>query len=63
MTQGIEWVVLVTDHYQRSIRFYRDELGFTVTREVSATQAWGQRTAYFGDPDGHLWEIQEWIKF
>jgi uncharacterized glyoxalase superfamily protein PhnB len=25
------------------------------------TQAWGQRTAYFSDPDGHIWEIQQWI--
>lgn len=26
------------------------------------TQSWGQRTAYFIDPDGHIWEIQSWIK-
>lgn len=26
------------------------------------TQLWGQRTAYFTDPDGHIWEIQQWIK-
>lgn len=26
------------------------------------TQPWGQRTAYFTDPDGHIWEIQKWIK-
>ena len=26
------------------------------------TQPWGQRTAYFTDPDGHIWEIQEWLK-
>lgn len=25
------------------------------------TQPWGQRTAYFVDPDGHVWEIQQWI--
>ena len=25
------------------------------------TQTWGQRTAYFEDPDGHIWEIQQWI--
>ena len=25
------------------------------------TQPWGQRTAYFTDPDGHIWEIQKWI--
>ncbi len=24
------------------------------------TQPWGQRTAYFTDPDGHLWELQQW---
>lgn len=27
-----------------------------------ATQPWGQRTAYFTDPDGYIWEIQQWIK-
>lgn len=26
------------------------------------TQTWGQRTAYFTDPDGHLWEVQQWVK-
>jgi lactoylglutathione lyase len=25
------------------------------------TQPWGQRTAYFTDPDGHLWELQQWL--
>lgn len=25
------------------------------------TQPWGQRTAYFSDPDGHIWEIQQWM--
>lgn len=24
------------------------------------TQPWGQRTAYFRDPDGHIWELQQW---
>lgn len=23
------------------------------------TQPWGQRTAYFTDPDGHIWELQQ----
>ena len=26
------------------------------------TQPWGQRTAYFTDPDGHIWEIQQWLE-
>jgi len=26
------------------------------------TQPWGQRTAYFTDPDGNIWEIQQWLK-
>lgn len=26
------------------------------------TQSWGQRTAYFTDPDGHIWELQQWMK-
>ncbi len=25
------------------------------------TQPWGQRTAYFLDPDYHIWEIQQWV--
>jgi catechol 2,3-dioxygenase-like lactoylglutathione lyase family enzyme len=25
------------------------------------TQSWGQRTAYFSDPDGYIWEIQKWL--
>ena len=25
------------------------------------TQPWGQRTAYFTDPDGHIWELQQWV--
>jgi lactoylglutathione lyase len=27
-----------------------------------ALQPWGQKTAYFTDPDGHIWEIQKWEK-
>ena len=26
------------------------------------TQPWGQRTAYFTDPDGNIWEIQQWVQ-
>lgn len=26
------------------------------------TQTHGQRTAFFTDPDGNIWEIQQWIK-
>lgn len=26
------------------------------------TQPWGQRVAYFQDPDGHIWEISSWVK-
>lgn len=25
------------------------------------TRPWGQRTAYFTDPDGNIWEIQQWV--
>jgi lactoylglutathione lyase len=30
--------------------------------KLPQTQPWGQRTAYFTDPDGNIWEIQQWIK-
>lgn len=36
------------------------EKGVTFMKEP-ATQPWGQRTAYFTDPDGHIWEIQQWM--
>jgi len=26
------------------------------------TMSWGQRVAYFSDPDGNLWEISQWVK-
>lgn len=29
--------------------------------KLPATQPWGQRTAYFKDPDGNLWEISHFI--
>lgn len=35
--------------------------GVTFIKEPT-TQPWGQRTAYFTDPDGHIWELQQWIK-
>jgi catechol 2,3-dioxygenase-like lactoylglutathione lyase family enzyme len=25
-------------------------------------RAWGQRTSVFSDPDGHTWEIAQWLK-
>ncbi len=125
---SLEWVILLTDHYQKSRDFYKDTLGLHLQREASdekfaqfqitnncflalygrrelqkllgkkfpsqsggavyafsetasvdktyedlkargvkflkipATQPWGQRTAYFLDPDGHIWEIQQWLK-
>lgn len=124
----LEWVILLTDHYQKSIPFYKDILGLHLQREDSkekfaqfqlkndcylaiygrkefeklvgkkalgkaggaiyafaetadvdkafkalvdrgvpfikepTTMPWGQRTAYFRDPDGHIWEIQQWVK-
>lgn len=36
---------------QKGVRFIKEP----------ATQPWGQRTAYFTDPDGHIWEIQQWL--
>ena len=123
----IEWIILVTDHYDESRKFYRDVLELPIKREAREeefsqfrlkncflaiygkkaveslvgneyvgkaggaiytfaevgdvdaiytslmkkgvrfvqppkTQPWGQRTAYFTDPDGHMWEIQQWIE-
>ena len=32
--------------------------GVTIIEEPKAT-AWGQKVAYFTDPDGHVWELSE----
>ena len=37
------------------------EKGVNFIKEPSDWQ-WGARTAYFTDPDGHLWEIYAWVK-
>ena len=125
--KNVEWIILVTEHYEAMKTFYRDTLGFPIERDVPKeqftqfkaencfvaiygkrfvekllghpvtgkpgstiysfgestnvdsdyqqlkakgvqfiklpeTQPWGQRTAYFPDPDGNIWEIQQWIK-
>ncbi len=36
----------------KGIRFFKEP----------KTQSWGQRTAYFKDPDGNIWEIYTFIK-
>jgi lactoylglutathione lyase len=123
----IEWIILITNNYSESRKFYKQILGFEIIRETPEeefcqfkldncflaiygkkfvspltgdkrigkaasaiysfgessdvdrdyqtlkskgvqffkdpqTQPWGQRTAYFTDPDGNIWEIQQWIK-
>ena len=123
----VEWIILITDHFSASRRFYKDILGFAIKRETPeeefcqfkldncflaiygktfvakllgekrigkpasaiysfgesrdidadytrlknkgvhflgkpTTQPWGQRTAYFTDPDGNVWELQQWVK-
>jgi len=126
--ESIEWLILITDHYDQSRAFYKEILGLRLQREAPeehfaqfqmknncylalfgrkemtkilgarclnkpggavyafaetenvdktfrelksrgvefvkepTTQPWGQRTAYFRDPDGHIWEIQQWLK-
>jgi lactoylglutathione lyase len=43
---------LHADLVERGIRFF----------QRPADQAWGMRTAYFKDPDGHVWEIAQPIE-
>jgi len=122
----IEWLIILTDKYPQSRKFYKEILEFKIIREMPneeftqfklrncyfaiygrkglekivdkkylrkpgstiftlsetdnidkqyeelkdkgvnfiskpATQPWGQRTAYFTDPDGYIWEIQQWM--
>lgn len=40
---------LYADLVERGIRFFQEP----------ADQPWGMRTAYFKDPDGHVWEIAQ----
>lgn len=123
----LEWVLLISDHYDESRIFYHTTLELPIVREIPEehfiqfqmkncylaiygrkeietllgkpvmgtgggaiysfahvddvddvyrklkekgvqfvkepkTQPWGQKTAYFTDPDGHIWEIQKWEK-
>ena len=126
--ETLEWLILLTDNYQKSRDFYKETLGLRLQREAPeekfaqfqmknncylaiygrkemekligkkwlsqpggavytfaetdnvdktcrelkargvefikepTTQSWGQKTAYFLDPDGHIWEIQQWLK-
>jgi lactoylglutathione lyase len=125
--QTVEWIILITNNYQKSKAFYAKVLELPIVRETPEeefcqfqlgncflaiygqkfvapligenrigkaasaiysfgeskdidrdyqqlkakgvqfiqepkTQPWGQRTAYFSDPDGNIWEIQQWIK-
>lgn len=127
MLKNIQYLVLITDNFERSKKFYTEVLGFSIDHEVPEDeyiqfklentilavfsrkemlkvldkkylskpggalytfsevedvdqtikdlkakgvniikepkdQPWGQRTAYFTDPDGHIWEIQKWKK-
>lgn len=127
MKPGVEWIILLTENYEKSRDFYQNTLQFTLEREVAddefcqfvlpfghlaifsrknlvnmlgeqhvktgggavysfpestdidadyetlkargvqfikepTTQPWNQRTAYFTDPDGHIWELQQWLK-
>lgn len=43
-------LTLGVDDLERSVKFYRDGLGFP-------TQGIIGYAGYFQDPDGHLWEI------
>src|SRR5215469_15304728 len=43
---------LHADLAERGIRFF----------QAPTDQPWGMRTAYFKDPDGHVWEIAQPIK-
>lgn len=127
MKSEIEWIILITEHYDAMKAFYTNKLSLPVERDIPEeqftqyemdhcflaiygktfvekliskpitgkpgstiytfkesqdidsdyqqlkgkgvqfmkspqTQPWGQRTAYFTDPDGNIWEIQQWIK-
>ena len=43
---------LYVDLVERGVRFF----------QRPADQPWGMRTAYFKDPDGHVWEIAQPIQ-
>jgi catechol 2,3-dioxygenase-like lactoylglutathione lyase family enzyme len=49
-TEGVD--ALHADLVRRGIGFFQEP----------ADQPWGMRTAYFKDPDGHVWEIAQPVK-
>jgi catechol 2,3-dioxygenase-like lactoylglutathione lyase family enzyme len=49
-TDGVD--ALHADLVRRGIGFFQEP----------ADQPWGMRTAYFKDPDGHVWEIAQPVK-
>lgn len=49
-----------SDNIDRDVEELKNK-GVTFIKELT-NQPWGQRTAYFADPDGHLWEVQQWRK-
>lgn len=125
--KSVEWIILITEHYEAMRRFYTETLSLPVIRNIPeeeftqyslnncylavygkdfaqkitgapfmgkpgaaiyslkessnvdadyehllglgvpfisapVTHPHGQRTAFFYDPDGNIWEIQQWIK-
>ncbi len=127
MNRKLEWIILITDRFLKSRKFYKEILELKIVRESvkeefvqfqmencflaiygrkemerlvgkkyfgkkptavysfaevedvdkeynqlkqkgvtfikkPVTQPWGQRTAYFFDPDGNIWEIQKWTR-
>ncbi len=51
MNKQIGWIILTTKNFKK-MRLIKPPM----------TQPWGQRTAYSTDPDGHIWELQQWVK-
>lgn len=55
---GAIYTFAETDNIDKQYQELKDKgVNFIVEPK---TQPWGQRTAYFTDPDGHIWEIQQW---
>lgn len=55
--------ILAWDTVENVDALYKELKGKGVEFVVEPkTMPWGQRVAYFSDPDGNLWEISQWVK-
>ena len=60
ITEGINWVISCTSHFEESVEFFRNTMGLAATEEgVPVTDTQFTRYAQFQMPNGSVLEIVE----